>query len=125
MNNISYNEWVACFKPSHNINSRNDASYERRLFECHGQDLELILETPPNKVWTLISKEGKDLIVPGKRLKGRLGYFITHNQISPNSDLIVEIESNPLLSTLKELELEGLIEIKDIEALTKHLGACS
>jgi len=79
MTNMTYEEWVAKFKPTLNHLVR-DASFEGMMFETWGAELDFVLQVVNNggklRVWTYIDGDGGTYIVDGYRLVNRIGYFI-------------------------------------------------
>jgi hypothetical protein len=59
-------------------NPHADRGYNRTLFETYGVELNFVKSQPDNKVWTLLdSAMGEWVIVSGMRTVDRLGYFVT------------------------------------------------
>ena len=50
------------------------------LFETYGEDLERIMGTNSQQVWTLVDCDGKLVIVAGYHLVNRMNYLVTKNQ---------------------------------------------
>jgi len=50
------------------------------LFETYGKDLERIMGTNSQHVWTLVDCDGKLVIVAGYHLVNRMNYLVTKNQ---------------------------------------------
>lgn len=49
------------------------------LFETYGKEYELVLQSNPFCVWTLLDSDGKLYIAPGLHWINRQAYFITKN----------------------------------------------
>ena len=68
---IDYFDWERKYKP---IQLDGCA----RMFETYGEELEEVIATDPNKVWTLVDgDDGETVIVNGYYFVNRLVYYIT------------------------------------------------
>ena len=47
------------------------------LFETYGRDLTKVIDTPVDRVWTLLDCDGKLRIVAGYHIVNRMNYIIT------------------------------------------------
>ena len=98
---ITFDEFVEKYKPIQNPFTQ-DGSYDNTLFETYGKELELVMETNENLVWTLLSAdEEQEFIVTGKRFVNREGFFIC--SVSWNNEDI-EVNCNEMISILDACE---------------------
>ena len=73
---ITFDSLSETYKPKQNPFTQ-DGSYDNTLFETYEKELELVMETDKNLVWTLLSCEDEEFyIFPGKRIVKKEGYFI-------------------------------------------------
>jgi len=63
------------------------------LFETFGQQVEFVWQQDPQHVWTLLSCDDGDIIVSGRHVVNRLGYFITELAVPDGVDFEVDLES--------------------------------
>lgn len=56
-----------------------EQSPDNFLFETYGEDYEIVKNTDPNYIWTVMDCDGKLYIVPGWHWVNRMNYFITKN----------------------------------------------
>lgn len=47
------------------------------LWETYGEDLERIIRTPHDRIWTVVDCDGKLMIVAGYHLVNRMNYIIS------------------------------------------------
>ena len=73
---LSWEDFVKTYLPVKNIIVDN-SPMGGYMFETFDKELEFIKSQPNECVWTLVDEEGKQLILPGKRIVNRLGYFVT------------------------------------------------
>ena len=88
-----WSAWEEQFKPIKNTIRDNWDSY---MFETYGEELEFVKNyIDDKKVWTWVTGDMSDLIVPGFAYVNRLGYYITEvpwNDDTPAVLLSVEVE---------------------------------
>ena len=94
---MTYEEWVAKFKPTLNHLVR-DASFEGMMFETYGNELDFVLQVV-NKggkllVWTYIDGDNGTYIVEGYRLVNRIGYFICDVPFEESTAYEVEVSKD-------------------------------
>lgn len=73
---MNYDEWVSYYRPYTNHLDEH-ASFEGKMFETYGAEVEYVKAFDYNRVWTFISDAYGDRIEPGLRVVDRLGYFLT------------------------------------------------
>lgn len=85
---ITEEDWEKTYKPIQNTLVPN-ASYEGRLFETYGIELDYVREVcrkDPNLVWTLVDGENEMVIAAGLHFVNRLGHFITEVPVPTDVD---------------------------------------
>ena len=83
-------EWEKKYKPRVNHIS-GDIGWNGILFEAYGDDLEYVMSTPSDKVWTWVDTDEGTAIINGYHLVNRIGYFVT--LVSWEDDVTVEVET--------------------------------
>ena len=89
MGSISYDEWAGKYKPVKN--HITDSAFDGTMFETYGDEADHVSSQPGNRVWTLVDAEGTTVIIPGRHLVDRVGYFITAEPWT-DSEMVVDIE---------------------------------
>jgi hypothetical protein len=108
----SFDEWWDTYKP---IAQRNG---EYR-YETFGDELRVVMNTPPTYVWTEVEVEGEGIIVNGFARVNRLNYYITQVPWTQES-----IEVHDPDQTLLDLEsFEQYAEDSDTEEF-EMCGVC-
>ena len=74
------------FKPVDNPLSNN------WFFDTHGQDMELINNTPASLVWTVVDTDGKLYAIQGKHFVNRFAYITCALPHTNNENVEVLIE---------------------------------
>ena len=94
MTNYTLETWMETFKPIVNHLDEN-ASWQNEymddgsgiMFETYGEELEFVILSDDNKVWTYMDDDyGNTIIVAGYHLAGRIGYFITEVARDPKDE---------------------------------------
>ena len=74
---INFETWEEKYKLLKNHLDDN-ASYDGKMFETYGKELEFVKKQDNNKIWTLVDEENEEMwILSGYHLVNRIGYFIT------------------------------------------------
>ena len=70
---ITFDEWVKEYKPEtfHGYIA---------VYETYGDNVEMVYNENPNKIWTLIEYDGIKYIGSGMQLVNREGYFICEEE---------------------------------------------
>ena len=64
---------------------------EERMYETYGEDMNYINSMPAQFVWTLLDgDEGDEVIVNGKGLVNRIGYYISKKPHNTKELIVVE-----------------------------------
>jgi len=72
---MTEDEWCDFYKPKTNHIDDN-ASWSGTMFETYGEEVDFVISTPENFVWTLVEVDGKGIVVNGYSYVNRLGYFV-------------------------------------------------
>jgi hypothetical protein len=64
-----WDEWAEKYKPI--------GAEDNQMFETYGTDLQTVLSTHPNHVWTWMQGDMSDVVCAGYHLVNRIGYYIT------------------------------------------------
>lgn len=76
---ISWTEFENKFIPVQNHLDKN-ASFDGKMFETFGQELEYVRKQDPDHIWTICEDDDDGVCVAnGFRLVNRLGYYVTQN----------------------------------------------
>jgi hypothetical protein len=86
---MAYEEWFEEFKPIINHFDEKSASFEGRMFETYGVDLQFAEAAPRKKVWTLLDCDGKLILCNGFHVVNRFGYFITEVDAQEEIEIVV------------------------------------
>lgn len=88
---ISYERWLEKYRPIPNPLDLN-ATFDGRMFETYGAELEFVCAQSPSTIWTLVECDGKIRICQGLHFVNRLGYFVT--EIAANKDRYFSIKAD-------------------------------
>ena len=70
MRKSDFDVWFYKFKPV-------ERDKDNILWETYGDDYEIVTNTLPDRIWTLVDCNGKCYIIPGWHYVNRMNYFIT------------------------------------------------
>lgn len=79
-----YDIWFDKFKPI-TVESLETEDESPRMYETYGEDWEIIRNTNPRKIWTLLDCDGKFYLSHGIHYVNRLNYFICKNEWEDNT----------------------------------------
>lgn len=85
------------FQPVANV-FNPDASWGGWLFEPDGKELAMvnaIFRAAPGKVWTVLERDGKQVISSGMHIVNRVGYIITAGAVPSHQTITVIDEDAP------------------------------
>lgn len=83
-----WDAWEDKYKPLVNTIDQN-ASFDGKMFETFGLELEYVCKQPTNRVWTYTDCDGVGYLQAGYHLVNRMGYFITEvpfDEANPPAD---------------------------------------
>jgi len=99
---MDYDQWFDLYKPifvypeaKDGVAPEDRTSYGGTMFETYGDELEMVMKHPQDRVWTLIDVDGKQYVVPGFHFVNRFGYFVTevpHTGKPEEQEIPVDIE---------------------------------
>ena len=98
---MSYNEWIAIYRPLKNHLVPDVEIAAGCMFEIYGEELNHVLSianSTPRKVWTLTDGDDDNgqaclFIVNGYHLVNRFGYVITEVEFNEADDIAVRDDS--------------------------------
>lgn len=79
------------FEPTDNHINEN-ASFDGCMFETYGEEFDFVKNANPSSVWTVIETDSvlyKTRVISGLHLVNRLGYIVTSNDFSENTEIQV------------------------------------
>ncbi len=119
MRKITEEQFFDEFKPVTN-HIDNNASWNGCAFETYGEEEAFVKSQPVEKVWTILSCDGKEYISQGFHHVNRFGYFVT--EVASTEDVEVEMEEMWYVRDIDELieEVSEWDEDIDVETLTNH-----
>lgn len=74
---ISWDTWVEKYRPIPNPIASSPAVDDVLMYETYGEELELIKQTNPNNIWTMVDGDMSTIILAGWHFVNRIGYYIT------------------------------------------------
>lgn len=107
---LSYEQWSTRYAPETNFTSPH-ASFNGCLYETYGDDLTYVERCPATRVWTLIDADGTHVIVPGRHIINRIGYFVTRRAFGLTSAPVgVYVNPDPAEEPTAYLHFSGFTE---------------
>ncbi len=89
---ISEDDWFDTYKPIKNSIDIN-ASFDGRMFETYGDELEFVRAQDENRIWTYgDGDDGGTFIWSGYHIVNRIGYFITEVPFQNGAEIQIPIE---------------------------------
>jgi len=76
----------ASFEKKYKPEIKEDGSI---LFETYGYDLEQVIDTKYNHIWTLLDCDGKLVITAGYHIVNRMNYIITTKPWNSNKECYI------------------------------------
>ena len=73
---MSYDDWLEKYKPIDNTIGKYVTKGEKQ-FETYGNEVEFVFSQDPHNVWTWVTADNSELILPGFHRVNRYSYFVT------------------------------------------------
>lgn len=89
---MSFNKWLTKYQPVQNHIDSN-ASFGGAMFETYGKELDFVIATESNQIWTYVDGDRGTYLVSGYHLVNRIGYLIASKPFGDHEEIQVKISN--------------------------------